>query len=115
MTNAEMIEKVSVLIGSTDIDVDKLELQLEIIKQKVKNYCNRDDIPEALALIIVDIASKSYENLSTEGKKLESVKRGDTELRYASSEKTVTSIFDDYLSLLKPFVISDGSSKVRFL
>ncbi|OHW62174.1 phage gp6-like head-tail connector protein [Andreesenia angusta] len=89
-----MINKIKTLLNITDSSQDELlSLYLDIVKQKVLNYCNREDIPSGLELIIVEITAdefraKTRKNAIESGEEtgaVSSIKRGGMQINYESS------------------------------
>lgn len=107
-----MLTKIKVLLNITDSSQDELlSLYLDIVKQKVLNYCNRDDIPTELELVVVEMTAKQFK--SRGGRVVQSVKRGDTQTNYAS-ESEGENLLTNYQVQLDKFKISSGK-KVRFI
>lgn len=78
-----MLEKIKELLWITGSEQDSLlSFILSTTSQKVKNYCNREDVPEGLELIIVEMVMEQYK--SNAGiKDVAAIKRGDTQISYA--------------------------------
>ncbi|MDO5096506.1 MAG: head-tail connector protein [Peptostreptococcaceae bacterium] len=104
-----MLNKAKLLLGIKDNDSDELlSLYLEMAKQKAMNYCNRDDIPPEMELVIVEMVATKYKESQSAGGgggAIESIKRGDTEIKYASGAKTNAGadIFDSFTAQLARF------------
>lgn len=126
-----MLDNIKLLLEIEGSELDHiLSLYLKILIQKVKSYCNREDIPPELELIIVDIfvsqyKSRRFKTKSTEasgGKKIESIKRGGYSVTFSestsdsSSSSAIGVDLLSYESLLDKFVIKEnGANVVRFL
>lgn len=104
------IEQVKILIKDKKIEDNLLSFYFEVIEQKVKNFCHRDDIPDGLRLIIIEMVA-NYVNLkNTEfntsggGESIQSVKRGDTTITYGGELKLNTSelAIHDFVLSYKP-------------
>lgn len=103
----DKIAQAKLLIKDKMIDDNLLSFYFEIIEQKVKNFCHREDIPDGLRLIIIEMVA-NYANLKyTEYSALNSfesvqnVKRGDTQITYGNTLKLDTSELS-----IKDFVLS---------
>lgn len=76
-------ERVRLFARGTEIDDSTLALVLDTVRAKVRAYCRREDIPEALELIVDEIAaSEIKDSLSVDGT-LASLRMGDTTVTYA--------------------------------
>lgn len=98
-----MIEKIKTLLGIRDNSSDELlSMYLEIIKQRVMDYCNRRDLPSDMELIIVEMTAKYYkaQSGSSSSGAIESIKRGDTEIKYAAPNGQADDLITDYKSQL---------------
>lgn len=92
-----MLTKIKTLLNITDSSQDELlSLYLEIVKQKVLNYCNREDIPSGLELIIVEITASEFRTKTNQaavesGLKagaIDSIKRGGAQINYSSTSSS---------------------------
>jgi len=107
-----MLTKIKTLLNIADSSQDELlSLYLDIVKQKVLNYCNREDIPSELELIVVEMTVKQFK--SKGGRIVQSVKRGDTQTNYASDSES-GDLLTNYQAQLDKFKISSGK-RVRFI
>lgn len=106
--NERILQKLSILIGGILEDEGTISLVLDILLQKIKNYCNRDDIPSDLELVIVEMLRDYYKSLhqdSTKGDlentgEIKAVTRGKTRIEYnVSSNNTINKVssIDDLL------------------
>lgn len=100
MTRTEQINRVKLLLGLTEIKEDLTNLYFDIIEQRVKNYCHRDDVPPGLELIIVQMVVDYYRRtvIATEGseadaKSVKAITRGDTRIEYGLSEDSTAAGF----------------------
>ena len=103
-----MLSKLKILVDVKDNSQDALlSLLLDMTEQKVKNYCNRDDIPAGLEPVIIEMVANQYHarSISAAGGNVESIKRGDTEIKYASSDQSAedVNIINDYSAQLARF------------
>lgn len=106
--NERILQKLSILIGGILEDEGTISLVLDILLQKIKNYCNRNDIPSDLELVIVEMLRDYYKSLhqdSTKGDlentgEIKAVTRGKTRIEYnVSSNNTINKVssIDDLL------------------
>lgn len=104
------IEQAKILIKDKTIDDNLLSFYFDLIERKVKNFCHREDIPDGLRLIIIEMVA-SYVNLkhtessiSNSSESVQSVKRGDTQITYGSALKLDTSelSIQDFILSYKP-------------
>lgn len=95
--NERILQKLAILVGETVKDEGTLSLILDILLQKIRNYCNRNDIPSGLELIIVEMLADYYKALNpndtkTKGEientgEIKSITRGKTRIEYNVAEK----------------------------
>lgn len=92
-----MLAKIKTLLNIADSSQDELlSLYLDIVKQKVLNYCNREDIPTGLELIVVEITADEFRaktkkaavESGSEVGVVDSIKRGDTQINYSSTSSS---------------------------
>ena len=74
MSNLEIKEKVKTLIGIED---DKQDAQIEVIIENINSHLlyllDKDDVPDRLQYIVVEIAVRRYNRLGSEGMQSDSV------------------------------------------
>ncbi len=93
-----ILEKVRVLVGdSTSIDV--LNLYIDIATDKVKNYCNREDIPKGLENVIVQMVADEVKKANAGD--VQAIKRGDVSVQFKADNKGST--LDKYKDQLRVY------------
>lgn len=85
-----ILEKVKLLLNAKGSSLDELlSFQIEIVSDKVKNYCNREDIPTGLENIIAEMVVDNYKSSGSgdggSGGNVTSIKRGDTQITYGAN------------------------------
>lgn len=70
------------------------------VTNKVKNYCHREDIPEALETIIVQMVVDEYKKAKNNN--VASIKRGDVSVSF-NQKSFETDVFERYKKQLYPF------------
>lgn len=103
-----MLNKIKLLADIKDDSQDALlSLLIEQTMIKVQNYCNREDVPAGLEPVIIDMVVNQYNMRvsAASGGTVESIKRGDTEIKYGStsSANNETDIITDYRAQLARF------------
>ncbi|NLY09370.1 MAG: hypothetical protein GXZ11_05665 [Tissierellia bacterium] len=93
------LQKAKLLLKGQEVSDDLLNFYFELIEQKVKNYCHRDDIPEGLELIIIEMVASYALKTINEGQngKIQSIKRGDTQITYGGPSGSTTTTIDDVI------------------
>ncbi|MBS9782645.1 MAG: phage head-tail connector protein [Arcobacter sp.] len=86
-----MLKQIKTLLNIKDDSKDEIiNIYLDILISKVKNYCSRDDIPKMLEPIIVDIFVNEYASKikadENGTQNIASIKRGDTQINYSKTE-----------------------------
>ncbi len=82
----ERLRKAKILLGIKDNSKNELlSFIFESVEQKILNYCNREDFPKELEFILIEIVCDQYKQSDTDGGKVASVKRGDTQITYQQS------------------------------
>lgn len=86
-------ERVRLFARGTEIDDSTLALVLDTVRAKVRAYCRREDIPEALELIVDELTARVLEGIAAGGGEAKMVRMGDTSIELASSaaDKWLTS------------------------
>lgn len=94
----QILADVKLLLGITTDDKDALLMyHIKSCIQKVLNYCNREDLPDALMTVIVEITVKAYNAWLTGGTGggvvatgvVSSISRGDFSVSYDNSSEAV--------------------------
>lgn len=108
--NERIIEKLKILVGTIENETT-ISLVLDILIQKIKNYCNREDIPTELELVIVEMLAEYNKSLSSSGQdtqntgEIKAITRGNTKIEYnVSTNAKITSV-DDLISKYKTHLI----------
>lgn len=91
----QILSDVKLLLGITTDDKDALlTYHIKSCVQKVLNYCNREDLPDALMPIIVEMTAKAYNAWLTGGTGgvvatgvVSSISRGDFSVSYDNSKE----------------------------
>lgn len=92
----QILSDVKLLLGITTEDKDGLlKYHINSCIQKVLNYCNREDLPDALMPIIVEMTVKAYNAWITGGTGggivatgvVSSISRGDFSVSYDNSKE----------------------------
>lgn len=94
MDRAVMIQKVKMLVDESASD-ELIDLYLDMITQRVMNYCHRQDMPVELEYVVIDMVA-AYFNLKLNPNKAggeggitvgkaKAITRGDTRIEYATS------------------------------
>lgn len=96
--NERIIENLKKYLGIESLEKEgQVSFFLDILIQKIKNYCFRDDIPKELELLIVEIMAdyynkaiinKSSEVDTTNKGDIKAITRGDTRIEYNVANKT---------------------------
>ncbi|SFE38263.1 hypothetical protein [Peptostreptococcus sp. D1] len=108
--NERIIEKLKILVGTIENEIT-ISLVLDILIQKIKNYCNREDIPTELELVIVEMLAEYNKSLSSSGQDtqntggIKSITRGNTKIEYNVSTNTKITSVDDLISKYKTHLI----------
>lgn len=108
--NERIIEKLKILVGTIKNETT-ISLVLDILIQKIKNYCNREDIPTELELVIVEMLAEYNKSLSSSGQdtqntgEIKSITRGNTKIEYNASTNTKITSVDDLISKYKTHLI----------
>lgn len=93
MERAVMIQKVKMLVDESASDA-LIDLYLDMISQRVLNYCHRKDMPIELEYVVIDMVAAYFNlklnpNRAGEGGamigKAKAITRGDTKIEYATS------------------------------
>jgi len=75
------------------------ELALDTVIQESLNYCNRDDVPEAMELVVAKILWQNWINEFPSGSSssgsesngvVTSIKRGDTQINFSDAKSSAT-------------------------
>lgn len=104
-----MLNKLKTLLGIKDSGLDELlSLYLEMAGQKAMNYCNRSDILPEMELVVIEMAAAKYKTQQSgdgSGGAIESIKRGDTEIKYASgsNQGSGEDVLDSFAAQLARF------------
>lgn len=111
--NERILVKLKILTSGNTGDGATLSLVLDILLEKVKAYCNREDIPTELELILVEMMADYNKSLATGGQdkantgEIKAITRGKTRIEYNVGANTrVTSVgdlLDKYKKQLKRF------------
>ncbi|RAK21136.1 hypothetical protein B0I26_10388 [Anoxybacillus vitaminiphilus] len=71
---------------------DRLLLYIEEVGQAIKNFCNRDDIPDELkyvhANMVVDMIRLERKNDPDSSQVVKSIKEGDVQVAFDTAEKS---------------------------
>lgn len=108
--NERIIEKLKILVGTIKNETT-ISLVLDILIQKIKNYCNREDIPTELELVIVEMLAEYNKSLSSSGQdtqntgEIKAITRGNTKIEYNVSTNTKITSMDDLISKYKTHLI----------
>lgn len=108
--NERIIEKLKILVGTIENETT-ISLVLDILIQKIKNYCNREDIPTELELVIVEMLAEYNKSLSSSGQdtqntgEIKAITRGNTKIEYNVSTNTKITSVDDLISKYKTHLI----------
>lgn len=108
--NERIIEKLKILVGTIKNETT-ISLVLDILIQKIKNYCNREDIPTELELVIVEMLAEYNKSLSSSGQdtqntgEIKAITRGNTKIEYNVSTNTKITSVDDLISKYKTHLI----------
>lgn len=108
--NERIIEKLKILVGTIENETT-ISLVLDILIQKIKNYCNREDIPTELELVIVEMLAEYNKSLSSSGQdtqntgEIKAITRGNTKIEYNVSTNTKITSVDDLISKYKTYLI----------
>ena len=107
-----ILEKLKILNGNNPIENEEtLALVLDILIQKIMNYCNRDDIPSALELIIVEMLDEYYKSLvsghqdNVNTGEIKAITRGKTRIEYNVGVSTKITSVDDLIAKYKKHLI----------
>lgn len=80
-----MLEKIKIILGidenNTESDII-LNLMIEDTTTAILNYCNIKQLPEQLEYVVRQIVVDSFNNEA--GNNVASIKRGDTQITYAT-------------------------------
>lgn len=106
--NERIIEKLKILVGKSKLENEGvLSLVLDILIRKIKNYCNREDIPSELELIIVEMMREYGKSLDggSEDKnnngEVKAITRGKTRIEYNVGVSTKITSVDDLMAKYK--------------
>lgn len=108
--NERIIEKLKTLVGAIENE-GTISLVLDILIQKIKNYCNREDIPTELELVIVEMMSEYHKVLSSSGQdtqntgEIKAITRGNTRIEYNVGTSTKITSVDDLIGKYKKHLI----------
>lgn len=92
MERAVMIQKVKMLVDESASD-ELIAFYLDMMRQRILNYCHRKDMPIELEYILIDMVA-AYFNLRLNPKmvhdesgrgEVKAVTRGDTKIEYGAS------------------------------
>lgn len=93
-----MLELLKVLIGISDNTQDSvLGFFLELARNNIMLYLNRNDLNEVSEEVILLLASYYYENRTRLGSKINSESQGDVSIKYNTY---VTSIPEEFKGML---------------
>lgn len=104
--NERILDKLLILVGVIENE-GTISLVLDILIQKIKNYCNRDDIPNGLELIIVEMMSEYHKSLSSSEQdnqnkgEIKAITRGNTKIEYNVGVNTKIISVDDLMEKYK--------------
>ncbi|QTJ54272.1 phage head-tail connector protein [Dolosigranulum pigrum] len=95
-----MLTKVKTLLGIKDYQQDVLlELIIELTRDQLLALLGREDVPEEIQFIVVEVAVKRFNRLGSEGMSSEAIE-GHTMQYYASD-------FEQYDALINRFKLAD--------
>lgn len=102
--NERIISKLKILLGKDTLENESaISLVLDILIQKIKNFCNRDDIPADLELVIVEMMGEYNKALSSGGQdnqntgEVKAITRGNTKIEYNVGTNTKITSIDDLI------------------
>ncbi len=79
-----MLVKIRSLLNLEDSTSEEvLSFYLDLITDKVLNFCHRDDIPKGLENIIIQMVIEEFKALNKQD--IKSIKRGDISVEFAAS------------------------------
>ena len=110
--NERIISKLKILLGKDTLENEStISLVLDILIQKIKNFCNRDDIPADLELVIVEMLSEYNKALSSGGQdnqntgEVKTITRGNTKIEYNVGANTKITSIDDLIAKYKKHLV----------
>ena len=110
--NERIISKLKILLGKDTLENEStISLVLDILIQKIKNFCNRDDIPADLELVIVEMLSEYNKVLSSGGQdnqntgEVKAITRGNTKIEYNVGANTKITSIDDLITKYKKHLV----------
>lgn len=102
--NERIISKLKILLGKDTLENEStISLVLDILIQKIKNFCNRGDIPADLELVIVEMMGEYNKALSSGGQdnqntgEVKAITRGNTKIEYNVGTNTKITSIDDLI------------------
>lgn len=114
LQRTRILDKLNVLVTISQENEDKVGLALDILVQKILNYCCREDIPPALELIIIEMMSLYVNSIQGGGAQdtqntgeIKAITRGKTKIEYNVGQATSTRVtsVDDLISRYKKQLI----------
>lgn len=110
--NERIISKLKILLGKDALENEStISLVLDILIQKIKNFCNRDDIPADLELVIVEMLSEYNKALSSGDQdnqntgEVKAITRGNTKIEYNVWANTKITSIDDLITKYKKHLV----------
>lgn len=110
MNKEKLLERVEEILRQK-ADKGLLSFYIDLFRQKILNYCHREDFPEELDLVLIDMVVNYMKNQAKEeetmaqGGPIASIARGDTTITYGSkgadTEGTTTD-FDVFMTSYIP-------------
>lgn len=110
--NERIISKLKILLGKDALENESaISLVLDILIQRIKNFCNRDDIPADLELVIVEMLSEYNKALSSGDQdnqntgEVKAITRGNTKIEYNVGANTKITSIDDLITKYKKHLV----------